>query len=305
MSAIVQTFLNPIFPIFTMMLIGIVLGRRKVFTFSDAQTINRFVFYGVLPPLVFSLTYGAPLGQLNFAVIGLYFLSEMTVFGLTAVLVRAWLKRAVSESILLGMAACFVNHVFFILPIVTVLYGEQGVLPISAIIAIDTVIVFCGMIMGFEIASHRGESLSRVAASMLRNPVLMGVALGLVFNIGSINLHGGIDTFLAFAGKAAAPAALFSLGIIISEFRISRIDHGALLVTAIKIVVHPLVLWLLFLMTGSLDGYWSKTSLLAAAGPCGAMPFVLALQYQVKADSIGAAIIYSTAASLITLSVIA
>lgn len=305
MSAIVQTFLNPIFPIFSMMLIGIFLGKKKVFTFSDAQTINRFVFYGVLPPLVFSLTYGAPLGQLNFTVIALYFLSEMTVFGLTAALVRIWLKRAVSESILLGMAACFVNHVFFILPIVTLLYGDQGVLPISAIITIDTVIVFCGMIMGLEIASHRGESLFAVAASLLRNPVLLGMTLGLVFNIGSIDLHAGIDTFLAFAGKAAAPAALFSLGIIISEVRVGRLDRGALLVTAMKIVVHPLVLWPLFLMTGSLDGYWGKTSLLAAAGPCGAMPFVLALQYKIKADSIGAAIIYSTVASLLTLSVIA
>jgi malonate transporter and related proteins len=305
MSAIVQTFLNPIFPIFTMMLIGMVLGKRKVFTFSDAQTINRFVFYGALPPLVFSLTYGAPLGQLNFTVIGLYFLSEMTVFSLTAILVRSWLNRTISESFLLGMAACFVNHVFFILPIVTLLYGDPGVLPISAIITIDTVIVFCGMIMGLEIASHRGESLDKVAVSLLRNPVLIGVAFGLIFNIGSIDLHGGIVTFLAFAGKAAPPAALFSLGIIVSGLRISRIDHGALLVTAMKIVIHPLVLWLLFLMTGSLDGYWTKSSLLTAAGPCGAMPFVLALQYRVKADSIGAAIIYSTVTSLITLSIIA
>lgn len=305
MSAIIQTFLNPIFPIFTMMLIGIVLGKKKVFTFSDAQTINRFVFFGVLPPLVFSLTYGAPLSRLNFAVIGMYFLSETAVFSLSAFLVRVWLKRGLAESILLGMAACFVNHVFFILPIVTLLYGDQGVLPISAIITIDTIIVFCGMIMGLEIAAHRGDSLDKVVVSLLRNPVLMGMVLGLVFNLASIDLHDGIDTFLTFSGKAAAPAALFSLGIIISDIRVSRVDHGALLVTVIKIVIHPLILWLLFRMTGSLEGSWSKTSLLAAAGPCGAMPFVLALQYKIKADSIGAAIIYSTAASLITLSIIA
>lgn len=305
MSAIVQTFLNPIFPIFTIMLVGIVLGKRKVFTFSDAQTINRFVFYGVLPPLVFSLTYGAPLDQLNFLVISLYFLSEVMVFSLTTALVRLWLKRDLAESILLGMASCFVNHVFFILPIVTLLYGDQGVLPISAIITIDTIVVFCGMIMGLEIAAHRRDSLHKVGVSLLRNPVLVGVVCGLAFNLGSIDLHEGVDTFLAFSGKAAAPAALFSLGIIVSGIRLSRIDHGALLVTVMKIVVHPLLLWLLFSLAGSLDGSWSRAALLAAAGPCGAMPFVLALQYKIKPDSIGAAIIYSTVASLITLSIIA
>jgi predicted permease len=305
MPPIVQTFLNPIFPIFAMMLLGIILGRKKVFNFNDAQTINRFVFHGVLPPLIFSLTYAAPLGQFNGAVIVLYLVSETILFGLTAVLVRVWLKRSLPESILLGMAAGFVNHVFFILPIVTLLYGEQGVLPLSAIIAIDTVIVFCGMIMGLEIVSRRGDSYLSVAASLLRNPVLAAMALGLIVNLLGLNLHGGIQTFLGFASKAAAPAALFSLGIIMSEVRSSRVDVAALLVTIMKIVAHPLALWLLFLLTGNLGKGWGRTMLLTAAGPCGAMPFVLALQYRIKADSIGVAIIYSTVASLLTLSIIA
>ncbi len=288
-----------------MMLLGMILGRKKVFDFDDAQTINRFVFYGVLPPLIFSLTYGAPLGQLNGAVIVLYLVSEAILFSLTAGLVRFWLKRSLLESILLGMAAGFVNHVFFILPIVTLLYGEQGVLPLSAIIAIDTVIVFCGMIMGLEIVSRRGESYLSVGASLLRNPVLAAMALGLIVNIMGLSLHGGIQTFLSFASKAAAPAALFSLGIIMSEVRASRVDGAALLVTGMKIIAHPLILWLLFSSISIPDTNWGRTALLTAAGPCGAMPFVLALQYKIKADSIGVAIIYSTVASLLTLSIIA
>lgn len=305
MPLIVQTFFNPIFPIFAMMLLGIILGRKKVFDFDDAQTINRFVFYGVLPPLIFSLTYGAPLGQLNGTVIVLYLVSETILFSLTAGLVRFWLKRSLPESILLGMAAGFVNHVFFILPIVTLLYGEQGVLPLSAIIAIDTIVVFCGMILGLEIVSHRGDSYLNVGASLLRNPVLVAMALGLIVNILDLKLYGGIQTFLSFASKAAAPAALFSLGIIMSAVRTSRVDGAALLVTAMKIAAHPLILWLLFSSIGTLDTNWGQTVLLTAAGPCGSMPFVLALQYKIKADSIGVAIIYSTVASLVTLSILA
>ena len=305
MPPIVQTFLNPIFPIFAMMLLGIILGRRKVFTFDDAQTINRFVFHGVLPPLIFSLTYGAPLGQLNIGAISLYLVSEAVVFSLTAGLVRFWLRRSLPETILLSMAACFVNHVFFILPIVTLLYGDQGVLPLSAIIAIDTVIVFCGMITALEIASHRGDSYLNIAASLLRNPVIAAMSLGLIVNGMGLTLHEGIETFLLFAGKAAAPAALFSLGIIMAEVRVSAIDTAALAVTAMKIIAHPLLLWLLFSLVSGLDAGWSRTVLLTGAGPCGAMPFVLALHYRIKADSIGVAIIYSTIASLVSLSIIA
>ncbi len=305
MHLIVQTFLNPVFPIFAIMFLGIILGKRKVFKFSDAQTINRFVFYGVLPPLIFNLIFSAPLGQLNYTVIALYVLTETILFGVTVYIVRIWLKRTILESLLLGMASCFINHVFFILPIVTALYGEAGALPLSAIIAIDTVIFFCGMVMALEVVAHRGDSYLKVAASFLRNPVLAAMALGLLLNLMDVKLHGGIETFVSFAGKAAAPAALFSLGVIMADVQVSRLDRAALTVTSMKTVVHPLLIWVFFSLLDNLDLTWTKTVLLSAAGPCGAMPFVLALQYKIKADSIGMAIIYSTVASLFTLSVLA
>ena len=305
MPPLIQTFLNPVFPVFAIMLLGIILGKKKVFEFKDAQTINRFVFYALVPPVIFTLTYSAPLGQLDYSIISLYFLSEMIIFVATASIVRFWLNRSKLESILLGMASCFVNHVFFILPIVTVLYGDRGVLPLSAIISIDTVIFFCGMIMVLEVVAHRGDTYLKVTASFLRNPVLIAMVLGLTANVVNLNLHEGIETFLSFTGNAAAPAALFSLGIIVADIRIGRLDSATLVVTIMKTVMHPLIIWLLLSSISGLDSDWSQTALVTAAGPCGAMPFVLALQYKIKADSIGMAIIVSTVASLFTLSVLA
>ena len=159
--------------------------------------------------------------------------------------------------------------------------------------------------MALQVVAHRGDSYRKDAASFLRNPVLAAMALGLILNLMDVKLHGGIETFVSFAGKAAAPAALFSLGVIMADVQISRLDRAALTVTLMKTVVHPLLIWVLFSLLDNLDPTWTKTVLLSAAGPCGAMPFVLALQYKIKADSIGMAIIYSTVASLFTLSVLA
>ena len=94
MQLIVQTFLNPVFPVFVIMLLGIILGKRKVFDFGDAQTINRFVFYALVPPVIFSLIYSAPLGQIDYTIISLWFVSEITIFIITAYAVRTWLKRS-------------------------------------------------------------------------------------------------------------------------------------------------------------------------------------------------------------------
>jgi predicted permease len=129
--------------------------------------------------------------------------------------------------------------------------------------------------------------------------------LGLSANLKELSLHNGVETFLFFAGNAAAPAALFSLGIIVADVKIRRLDSATLIVTGMKTVVHPLIVWILLLLLPGLDSDWSQTALVTAAGPCGAMPFVLAMQYKIKADSIGMAIILSTVASLFTLSVLA
>lgn len=301
----ISAFLNPIFPVFAIMLVGIVFARRNLFDDAAAHAVNRFVFYAAVPALLFLLLARADLGNVDLRLLVLYFFSEVLVFGGGAVIARLLFRCAPAEAILLGMASCFVNHVFFVLPIATILYGEQATAPISAIIAIDTTVIFAGTIMGLEFASHRAEPGWRILRSFLSNPVLASIGAGLAVNVSGIALHPGIVTFSSFAGAAAAPAALFSLGIILAKTRFLSLDYLAVTVTGLKIVIHPLLAWFLFTGFVEIDPLWRNPALLVAAGPCGAMPFVLAMQYQVRAESIGLAIIYSTVASLFTLSLLA
>lgn len=305
MQIVIQTFLNPVFPVFAVMLIGLIMGRRGFFDVEAARAVNKFVFYVVLPPLIFALVLAAPVKELNYRLVLLYFLSEVILFFVSTILIRKLFLRSIAESVLLGMASGFVNHVFFIMPIVTVLYGDAALVPLSALIFVDTIVVFGGMTACMEIVSNRGKSMSTVFSSFVRNPVLVAMALGLIVNILGIELHDGVATFTSFAGKAAPPASLFALGVILAGSRFLPLDAPASIVTLIKIIVHPLLLWGLLGWAGDLNPIWTSTVHLTAAGPCGAMPFVLALQYRVRADSVGLAIVYSTIASLVTLSIIA
>jgi len=160
------------------------------------------------------------------------------------------------------------------------------------------------MTVCMEVAANRGGSIRTVCVSFMRNPILVAMLLGLIVNISDIALHEGIATFATFAGRAAPPASLFALGVTLANSRLFPLDAPASATTVIKIFVHPLLVWTMVGWAGDLDQIWTSTVHLMAAGPCGAMPFVLALQYRVKADSVGLAIIYSTLASLVTLSII-
>ena len=83
-------------------------------------------------------------------------------------------------------------------------------------------------------------------------------------------------------------------------------DKTALSIVGLKVIAHPLLAWLLFSGAATLaNPAWTSTALLVAAGPCGAMPFVLGLQYKINVTTIARAIGYSTVLSLFTLALMA
>ncbi len=71
-------------------------------------------------------------------------------------------------------------------------------------------------------------------------------------------------------------------------------------ISGLKLVVMPLVAWALIYLAFPISPEWSNPAMLVAAGPTGAMPFVLALQYQVPVAAIARTILISTLGSLVT-----
>ena len=305
MQSALQTFLNPVLPVFAILGFGLLFARRGVFNVADAGILNRFVFYIAVPALLFSLLIKAPIAEFEWRVLGLYFASEIGIYAIGAALARFVLRRGWRESLLLGMCASFVNHVFFVLPMARVLYGDAASAPIAAIITMDSVLIFAVTIVGLELSEHGMHSTRKVAVLLLKHPLLQAIAAGISVNLLAIPLHDGVHTFLNFVGASASPVALFALGIILWASGIGALDRVALSITGLKVVAHPLLAWLLLGSAALANPAWTSPALLVAAGPCGAMPFVLALQYKVPAATIARAIVYSTVISLATLALMA
>ncbi len=306
MSSAFQTFLNPVLPIFAVLGFGMLFAWRGIFDASAASVLNRFVFYIGAPALFFSLLMSAPLAEFEWQVLTLYFASEMGIYAAGTALARYAFRREWRESLLLGMTACFVNHVFFVLPMARVLYGDAASAPIAAIIVVDTVLIFALTVVALELSAPGVRSGRKVCWLLLKHPLLQAIAAGLLVNLLGLPLHDGISTFVRFVGVAASPIALFALGIILATTASRGLDKAALSIVGLKVIAHPLLAWLLFSGAAALaNPAWTSTALLVAAGPCGAMPFVLALQYKINVTTIARAIGYSTLVSLLTLALMA
>ena len=303
-----EALLNPILPVFALFGVGFVLGLRQTYDVTAARAINRFVIEIGVPALVFSLIVQSRLAEFDYRLLGFYLLTEMAIYAIAALIARFVFKRSITEALLLGMSAAFCNHVFFVLPIALELYGEAATPPVIAIITMDAAILFGGTVILMEVMTGESRAPSRVLPMLAKNPMLIAISAGLLCSALGITMHPGFMTFLKFTGAAAAPASLFALGIILANANPFRPDGLAFTISVFRLIAFPV---LFFAMAYGAENFGpdlpdqTKAALLVAAGPCGAMPFALAVQYKIPAGIIAKSIVYSTVMSLFTLAWIA
>lgn len=300
----IQALTDAILPIFAVMALGFALGLRGVVGADAPAGINRFVLLAAVPALLFSILAGADLSALDARVLGAYLAGEAAVYAAGAALGRFVFRRSAAESLLLGFAAAFVNHVLFILPVAEGLYGDRAAAPIAAIIVIDALVTFPLTVLGMELLAGSGRTRGQVARQVLLNPMLLAPLAGLAVNLSGLALPVGIARYVAFAGAAAAPAALFALGVTLSGSDLRRFGAASVSIALLSVAVHPLIVFGLNAASGQ-TGPGAAMMVTLASGPCGAMPYALASFYGTPAQSIAKAIVLSTAASLLTLSALA
>lgn len=298
-----NTLADPILPVFAILALGYVLHRSGLFDVPIAQAINKFVFFVATPALVFSIVSGAPIERFDLRALGLYFVAQMFVYVGTALFMYRVLGREKGEALLLGMTATFVNHVFFVLPIAERIYGTTAAQPIAGIVLVDVALWFCGTVLAVDLMQAEKPSPLKVVGLLIKNPFLIAATLGILAWAAAPMIPRGVFTYATFAGRAAPPAALFALGIILASNPIRPIGIATWSVVAAKIIIHPVMV---FTLAGfvTLAPDWDDITLLVAAGPCGAMPFVIALHYGIRIETIAKAVLVSTLFSLLSLSVL-
>jgi malonate transporter len=78
---------------------------------------------------------------------------------------------------------------------------------------------------------------------------------------------------------AAAPCALFGMGVIVALRPIRAITPDLPILLAIKLVQHPLIVWVLLSLVGGFDRVWVFTAVLMAALPPALNVFIMASRY--------------------------
>ena len=138
--------------------------------------------------------------------------------------------------------------------------------------------------------------------SVARNPVMGATVAGFVCSAFAVEVFAPIAKFCDLLGQAYIPCALFASGLFMAGSPKAESTTEVIWLLAVKLVVHPVLTYVIAVHWAGLDGTLLAIVLLQAALPAGVPVFVLAQSYKLQAATANLVIVYSTGISLITLS---
>lgn len=299
--------LNVVLPVFGIIAAGYACGRFRVLGAGISEALNAFVYWVALPALLFHAMAKAPVNAiLDVRFLGAYMGAQIIVWAVAMIAHRALKKGNLAESGLFGLNGIYGNTGYMGIPLAAIAYGEASFIPTMITVVVNTAFVIGGGVVIIEIALNKGSGAAAVARFMkalLKSPIIMAPLVGIAWSAFGLGLWTPVDTFLGIIGPAAGPCALFAIGLFLVGKPVADGIGEVAWMTVLKLVINPLVAWLLILTVFPMEPLWAAVCILMSALPIGAGSFVLASQYGVYTARTSSATLITTVLAIISLSV--
>ncbi|WP_349360754.1 AEC family transporter [Stappia sp.] len=292
-------------PFFAVVALGYLAGRRGWMPDGAVRSLNVFVFYFAMPALIIQALSGQDIAAaLGGAAVLVWLSAGLAAFALAMAAMRLLFAAPIGELALAGQAASVGNIGFLALPLMLATFGDAAAPLIAVALIVDLTVLIPLSIGLIEWGRGSGETtrmLAGIARGMLVNPFILAIAAGAALALSGLDLPQAGERLLAFLGNAAGATALFALGVSLSERRTGGDRKAIALLCGFKLILHPLLVIAASAAFG-LDAAQTALLVVIAAMPIAGNVFVIAERYGILVQRLSTAILLSTAAALITVS---
>lgn len=303
MSAVI----NVAIPVFAIMLAGYLAGRFRILGESSSEALNAFVYWFALPPVLFLSMASVPVGEIFDWPFIWTLLSGMAIVAIPSlVLARTLFRNSLGGVTLHGLTGIFANTGYMGIPLFLAAFGPEGALPAVIATAVNNAILLGLTILLIEMDGRRGPSpfglFVNAALAVIRGPLFLAPLAGILWSWSGLGLPAPASNFFSLMGAAAAPCALFAMGLFMVGKPITSGASEVGWMVFVKLIAQPLVTWWLAIAVFDLDFETTRGVVLIAALPTGALAFVVAQKYGIFVQRCSAAILVSTVLSVVTVS---
>ena len=284
-------------PFFGIILLGAFSRSSGFFDEQAGRILARFAFFVVLPAFMFVSITSAPVSEVaNPHFILRYEAVTIIIFGLGIVFATRIRGLSGRSSGIFALNATYPNYGYIGVPLAILAFGEGAVVPMSLILVCDSImlLLLTAIFTRDKGSGDLSSALVQMLRSMSRNPLLLSVLTGFIFSASGLTLPQMPIFFLDMLAGAAAPTALFALGITLvgQPIRSARAELGT--ITILKLVIHPLLMAAVMLTMPGLDMLWIQTAILFACLPVAANVFALSEFYQAYSGRTATSIMLTT-----------
>lgn len=297
----VEVFLRTL-PFFGLIGLGYWAGASRFFSPAAIAGLTRFVFYFALSAMLFRFAATLSLAEVFSGRFILAYLAGTAVAYLVAMAVAFLRRLPLAEAAIEAQCAAIGNTGFLGVPMLVVLLGQAAAGPVLMVLATDMIVfstLVTLLITGAREGRLRASAVPGLAMGLLRNPMIVSMALGLAWSGLALPMPAPAGEFLAILGAAATPGALFAIGASLAGRSAERAEVAAWLAFG-KLVIHPAAVALTALVLLPVEPQAAGVMIAAAALPVAGNVYILAQHYGVAPRRVSSAILFSTAASILT-----
>lgn len=292
-------------PFFGLIFLGFLCGKVRKLPEDGLAWMNFFVVYVSLPCLFFRLIATTPFEQLsNFSFILSTTLSTYIAFALSFA-IGIWLTAGdVRAAAIQGMLGGYSNVGYMGPGITLAAIGPAAAVPTALVFVFDCMLFFTlvPFMMGLG-GSQRMKVWATARATVVNivtHPFNIATAVAVVAAYYRWQPPEAVGVLVDVLSRAAAPCALFALGVTVALRPYEGVPPELPAHLFIKLVLHPVIVWLVLSAVGDFDRAWVLTAMLMASLPPASNVFVMARQYDTYVQRASNGVLVGTIVSVAT-----
>lgn len=292
-----------VFPFFGLIFLGFVVARLAGQPLDALGWMNTFIIYVALPALFYQILSRTPIEKLTeWGYIFATVLSTYVVFSIMFVGSMIVSRGEMAESTIKALAAAYGNIGYMGPGLALLAFGEQAAVPVALIFCFENIVHFTVAPTLMALAGGEKGGAGRLALDVLKrivlHPFIIATAAGVLAAWLQLSPPLPLERLLDMLAHAAAPCALFAMGVTLALRPLRRVPVELAPIAALKLVVHPAIAYVMLSAVGNFDPTWVYAAVLLAALPTATNVFVIAQQYGVWVQRASASVLLTTMLSV-------
>ncbi len=294
-------------PIFILIGVGFAAVRSGLMARADMRALGVFVIHFALPALLFkSMSQRAVDDLVSGRLLVVYTVGSLLAAGGVLAIARLGRKADPQSAAIQAMGSSISNSAFIGYPIALQVFGPTASAGLAAYAPIEAAIMMPLMLTLADAAGGGGGGrwisvLGGILRRLAKNPFILSIAAGIGWSALGLQMPLPLARAVDMLSAASAPVALFCIGGTLAGIRIQGLLGDISLIVAGKLLLHPLCVFLVFLLLPLTDHRLQTTAILNAAMPMMSIYPLFGQKYGHE-NVCAAALVAATVSSFFTIS---